>query len=82
MPWIVCHRPKLRLIFIYLGYQSTIDSFQWYVESTLELDFEGVNTPMGPSGPYSKLIYLVGMCYEDHIKFKFTFVHKVILVIT
>ena len=36
---------------------------------------------MGPSGPYSKLIYLVGMGYEGRIGFRFTFVHKGILVI-
>ena len=36
---------------------------------------------MGPSGPRSKLIYLVGMGYEGWIDFRFTFVHKGILVI-
>ena len=36
---------------------------------------------MGPSGPHSKLIYLVGLSYEGQIDFKFTFVHKDILVI-
>ena len=31
---------------------------------------------MGPSGPRSELIYLVGMGYEGQIDSKFTFVHK------
>ena len=34
-------------------------------ESTLELDYEGVSFPMGPSGPHSELIYLVGIGYES-----------------
>ena len=37
---------------------------------------------MEPSGPRSKLIYLVGMGYEGRIGSRFTFVHKDILVIT
>ena len=37
---------------------------------------------MGPSGPCSKLIYLVGMGYEGWIGYKFTFVYKDVLVIT
>ena len=37
---------------------------------------------MGPSGPRSELIYLVGTDCEGQIGFKFTFVHKGILVIT
>ena len=36
---------------------------------------------MGPSGPRFKFIYLVGMDYEGQIDFRFTFVHKGILVI-
>ena len=36
---------------------------------------------MGPNGPRSKLIYHVGTDYEGQIDFKFTFVHKGILVI-
>ena len=36
---------------------------------------------MGPSGPRSELINLVGMGYEGWIDFRFTFVHKGILVI-
>ena len=36
---------------------------------------------MGPSGPRSKLIYLVGMDYEGWISSRFTFVHKGVLVI-
>ena len=36
---------------------------------------------VGPNGPYSELIYFVGMDYESWIGSKFTFVHKGILVI-
>ena len=37
---------------------------------------------MGPSGPSSMLIYLVGMGYEGRIGSKFTFMHKCVLIIT
>ena len=37
---------------------------------------------MGLNGPHSKLIYLIVMDYEGWIGYKFTFVHKGILVIT
>ena len=37
---------------------------------------------MGPSSLHSELIYLVGMGYENRIGFRFTFVHKGVLVIT
>ena len=47
------------------------------MESTLKLDSKGVSIPMGPSGPRSKIIYLVGMGYEGRI----AFVHKGVLVI-
>ena len=36
---------------------------------------------MGPSGHRSELIYLVGMDYKGQIGFRFTFVHKGVLVI-
>ena len=36
---------------------------------------------MGPNGLCSELIYLVGTYYEGRIDFRFTFVHKGILVI-
>ena len=36
---------------------------------------------MGPSGLRSELIYLVGTDYEGEISFRFTFVHKGLLVI-
>ena len=52
------------------------------VESTLELDSKEASIPMGPNGPRSKFIYLVGMDYEGRIGFRFTFVHKGFLVIT
>ena len=35
---------------------------------------------MGPYGPCFELIYLVGTCYEGMIGYKFTFLHKNILV--
>ena len=52
------------------------------VESTLELDYEGASIRIGPNGPHSELIYLVGMGYKGQIDSKFTFLHKGILVIT
>ena len=64
------------LIVIYIGYWSSVDSLQWDVESTLELDYEGANIPISPNGPCSKLIYLVGMGYEGQIGFRFNSVHK------
>ena len=42
---------------------------------------KGASIPMGPNGPRSKLIYLVGTDYESRIGSKFTFVHKGILII-
>ena len=66
----------------YIKYWSSIESLQQDVESTLELDYEEVSTPMGPNGPCSELIYLVGMDYEGQIGFKFTFVHKGVSIIT
>ena len=54
----------------------------WDVESTLELDYEGDSIPIGPNSPYSELIYLVDMGYEGQIGYRFTFVHKGVLVIT
>ena len=45
------------------------------------MDYKGANTHMGPSDPRSKLIYLVDMDYEGQIGFRFTFVHKGVLVI-
>ena len=70
------------LVVIYIRYWSSIDSLQWDVESTLELDFEGASIPIGPSGSHFELIYIVGMGYEGRIGFRFTFVHKGVLVIT
>ena len=69
------------LVVLYIGYWSSFDSLQWDIESTLELDFEGLSISMGPSGPHSELIYLVGMSYEGWIGFRFTFVQKGVLVI-
>ena len=36
---------------------------------------------MDLNDPHFELICLVGMGYEDHIDFRFTFVHKGVLVI-
>ena len=69
------------LVVIYIEYWSLVDSLQWDVESTLELDSKGASIPIGPSGPYFELIYLVGMGYESRVGFKFIFVHKGVLVI-
>ena len=46
------------------------------------MDFEGANTPIGPSGPCSELIYLICMDNEGRIDSRFTFVHKGVLTIT
>ncbi|KAL6329376.1 hypothetical protein AAG906_017686 [Vitis piasezkii] len=52
----------------------SVDSLYRHIESTLELDYEGVSTPMGPNGPRSELIYLVGMEIDHH------FVHEKVAV--
>ena len=70
------------LIIIYIGYLSSVDSLQWDVESTLELDYERTSIYIGLSGPCFELIYLVGIDYEGRIGFRFTFVYKGVLVIT
>ena len=36
---------------------------------------------MGPNGPHSELIYVVGMDHEGQIGYRFTFIPKGILVI-
>ena len=69
------------LVVIYIRYWSSVDSLQWDVESTLELDSKGANIPMGPNGPCSELIYFIGMGYEGQIDSRFTFVYKSVLVI-
>ena len=46
------------------------------------MDFEGASIPIGHNGPCFELIYLVSMGYEGRIDFRFTFVHKGVLVIT
>ena len=50
--------------------------------TTLELNSKGVSASMGFNGPLRKLKYFFGMGYEDWIGYRFTFVHKGILVIT
>ena len=37
---------------------------------------------MGPNGPYTELIYLIGISYEGRIDSYFNFVYKSVLVIT
>ena len=81
MQWIVGHRPEFHLVVSYKRYWSAVNSQKWDVESTLKLNYEEASIPMGPSGPCSKLIYLVGMGYEGLIDTRFTFVHKGVLVI-
>ena len=68
MQQTIGHRPELHLNFIYIRYWSAINYLQWDVEITLELDYEGVNTPMGLSSVLSKLIYNDDMVYEGYIK--------------
>ena len=68
MQQTIGHRPELHLNFIYIGYWSAVNYLQWDVEITLELDYEGVNTPMGLSDLLSKLIYNDDMVYEGYIK--------------
>ena len=81
MQQIIGHKLELRLVVIYIGHQSAIDFLQWNVESTSELNFEGANTPMSPSGPHSKLIYHDDTVYEGQISFRFILMHKDVLVI-
>ena len=64
MQWIVGHEPELCLIVINIRYQSIVDSLQQNVRSTLELDFQGANTPMGLNGLYFELVYDDGIVYE------------------
>ena len=45
-------------------------------------EFERVDTPMGPNGPYSELICCDDTIYKGWIDSRFIFVHKSILVIT
>ena len=81
MQWIIGHRPKFCLLVIYIGYWSAVDSLEWNVESTLELYYKGASTFIGPSGPYSKLIYHNDTIYEGWIDSTFIIVNKDILVI-
>ena len=76
------HTRELGVSLLFTQDTREIDSLQCDVESTLELDYEGTNIPIGLSGPYFELVYLVGMGYEGQTDFKFTFVHKNILIIT
>ena len=67
LKWIVGHGQKLYLIAIYIVRRSVVDSVQWNVESTLELDFKEVSTPMSPNSLYSNLIYYDNKIYESWI---------------
>ena len=64
MLWIVAHGPKLCLVVIYIQHWNVVDSLQWNLESTSKLDFEGVNTLMGPNGARFDLIYHYGKVCE------------------
>ena len=81
MQQIVGHKPELCVIVIYIGYWSAIDSLSRDIESTLELDCEGVNTLMGPNGLFFELIYHIDIVYKGWISFRFTLVQKSVLVI-
>ena len=83
MQWRTSHGPEHIMSHYYLHKILEFSWFsEWDVESTSELDFEGNSTSMGPSGPRFELIYLIGMSYEgDQIDFRFTFLHKGLLVI-
>ena len=81
MQWIIGHRHEPRLVVIYIGYWSVVDSLQWNVKSTSISNFEGANTHLAPSGLCSKLIYHNDMIYEGQISFQSTLVHKGVLVI-
>ena len=82
MQWIISHRLKLCLVVIYIRYWSAIDSLQWNVASTLELDYEGASTLIDPNGPYFELIYHDSTVYEGQIGSRFFLMHKSVLVIT
>ena len=82
MQWIVGHRLELRLVVIYIRYWSAIDSLQWNVESTLELDYEGANTPIDPNGPCFELTNHDNKVYEGQIGSRIILMHKSVLVIT
>ena len=81
MQWIVIHGLKLYLVVIYIRYSSAVDSLQWDVELTSELDYEKANTPIGPSGYRSELIFYVDTIYKGQIGSRFTFVREGILLI-
>ena len=81
MKWIVGHVLQFTLIVIYIRYYNVVDSLYQDVESTLELDYIGVNTPKSPSSPHFELIYHDDMVYENWITSKFTLVHKGVLAI-
>ena len=81
MQWIVGHRLELRLIVIYIRYQSATDSFQWNVESTSELDSKKASPLIGSIGPCFDLIYHDDTIYESWIGSWFTRMYKGILVI-
>ena len=45
------------------------------------MDYEGVSTPMGPNGRLFKPIYHDNIVYNGWIGFRFTLVHKDIMII-
>ena len=66
----------------FIGHQSAVDSLQCDVESISKFDYEGANTLKGSNGPCFELIFLDDTVYESWMSFQFTFMHKVVLVIT
>ena len=79
MQWQVTDLSTWCLIVIYIGYQSVVDSPQWDVESISKFDYEEANTPMGPNGTHSELVFPNGTVYEGWMGFQCI---KGILVIT
>ena len=67
-------------------YLDRILECSWFslvnIESTLEFDYKGGSTLIGPSGPHFELIYHDGMVYDGWIGSWFILVHKDVLVIT
>ena len=81
MQWIMGHGSELHLVVIYTQYWNAVDSLYQNDESTSELDSEGANTPMGPNGAHSELIYHDDTVYEGWIGSRFIIVHKDIVII-
>ena len=65
MQWVVGHdKPEFCFVIINIGYQSTVDSLQQDVESTLELDLRELVLSYGSQWSLLELIYLDDIVYE------------------